>query len=68
MIELRGKDEPDVARGSLDLVAFGASKRAHDALAKKIAVEASTDFTSYFRDPDGRRVAVSHFDFRRVVW
>jgi glyoxylase I family protein len=68
MIEPRGKNEPAVPRGSLELVAFGASKRAHAVLVKKVAekfgseaIEASTDFTSYFRDPDGRRVAISHY-------
>jgi hypothetical protein len=26
-----------------------------------VVVEHETDFTLYFRDPDGRRVAVSHY-------
>lgn len=61
MIEARGHGEPDIAKGSLELIAFAVSKRAHAALAKKVAVEAATELTSYFRDPDGRRVAISHF-------
>jgi hypothetical protein len=28
-----------------------------------VAVEAQTEFTLYFRDPDGRRVALSAYDF-----
>ncbi len=62
MIEPREKKEPAIAHGSLELVAFGASQRTHAALAKKLVIEASTEFTSYFRDPDGRRVAISHYD------
>lgn len=67
MIERRARGEPAVPRGSLELVAFGVSEREHVKLRKKISVEAETEFTSYFRDPDGRRVALSHFRFRRDV-
>ncbi len=61
MIEERERGEPVIAKGSLELVAFGVTKRVHAKLAKKLEVEASTEFTSYFRDPDGRRVAISHY-------
>ena len=61
MIEKRGRGEPAIPKGSLELLAFAVTKRAHAALRKKLAIEASTEFTSYFRDPDGRRVAVSHY-------
>lgn len=66
MIEERNRGEPGIAKGSLELVAFGVTKRLHAKLAKKLAIEASTEFTSYFRDPDGRRVAISHYQRRNA--
>jgi hypothetical protein len=70
MVEPRGPGEPDVGGGSMDLVAFAiepADRAAFSArLARAgVAVEQETAFTLYFRDPDGRRVGVSHFPHPR---
>ena len=64
MLELAGQDEPAVPAGTRELVAFAieTEERAERerALADRgIAIEARTDFTLYFRDPDGRRLALS---------
>ncbi|HLK36973.1 MAG TPA: VOC family protein [Polyangiaceae bacterium] len=64
MLEKAGAGEPPVPPGSLDLVAFAADdKEVWRARLQKAAVrvEAETDHTLYFRDPDGRRVAVSTY-------
>jgi glyoxylase I family protein len=66
MIERASPSEPRIPRGTLELVAFAVTPREHQALLatlrrRRIPVEGQTDFTSYFRDPDGRRVAISHF-------
>ena len=68
MIEPRDASEPGPERGSLDLVAFAIEpdERAGfvDRLVRAgIAIEGETAFTVYFRDPDGRRVGVSHYVF-----
>lgn len=61
MIERAGDGEPPVPPGSLELLAF----RMDDAPGEmdrwraRVDVEAETQHTLYFRDPDGRRVAVS---------
>jgi catechol 2,3-dioxygenase-like lactoylglutathione lyase family enzyme len=66
MLEARHPDEPAVPPGAMDLVAFaidaavGASFVARLS-ARSVAIEARTDATLYFRDPDGRRIAVSAF-------
>jgi catechol-2,3-dioxygenase len=64
MLERAEAGEVDVPAGSMELVAFAidAAKRAEytDRLAAAgVAVEGQTDFTLYFRDPDGRRVGLS---------
>ena len=66
MIERRARGEPDVPPGSLELVAFAVTRESHAKLRARLArhrvrIEAATDFTSYFRDPDGRRIAISHY-------
>jgi glyoxylase I family protein len=72
MLEQAEPDEPGPAEGSRDLVAFAVDPtsprpdleawRAHLAQSG-ISVEAETPFTLYFRDPDGRRLAVSAYAF-----
>ncbi len=52
--------------GTKDLVAFGIEEADADRwrrtlAAAGIAIEAETAFTLYFRDPDGRRLALSHY-------
>jgi len=62
MLERAEIEEPPVPAGSRELVAF-----AVDDLAPwraRVSVEAETAHTLYFRDPDGRRVAVSTYPLR----
>ncbi len=66
MIERAERGEPEIARGSRELVAFAVTEAEHRRLRSRlerlgVPVEAETSFTSYFRDPDGRRVGISHF-------
>lgn len=63
MIERAGDEEPDVPRGCLDLVAFRVSSEQREALRARLAgaLEAATEHTLYFRDPDGRRVGASSY-------
>ncbi len=63
MIELATASEPSVPRGSLELVAFRVTVEERQALRIKLgsALEAETEHTLYFRDPDGRRVGVSSY-------
>lgn len=66
MIEARGKGEPGIAAGSMELVAFRVSVEQKDAIARNArergCFDGETAFTVYFRDPDGRRVGVSTYD------
>src|SRR5581483_2816530 len=65
MIERADPAEPTVPAGTMELVAFavqdkeGWRKRLGDA---SVAIESETAHTRYFRDPDGRRVAVSVYE------
>ena len=66
MIERRTESEPVLPRRSMDLVAFAIRSIEKEAFLEKllcvgVAVEQETDFTVYFRDPDGRRVGVSRY-------
>ena len=66
MIERAGDGEPAVPAGSLELVALAVDPVQRTSLtarlaARGIAVEGETEHTTYFRDPDGRRVAVSTY-------
>ncbi len=66
MIEPRGAHEPRVPLGSSELVAFAIDASERDDFETRLAaggipVEQRSRFTLYFRDPDGRRVAVSHY-------
>lgn len=67
MLERAGDGEPLVTAGANDLVAFAVDDLAswRDQLARAgLAIEAETAHTLYFRDPDGRRIAVSVYAFR----
>jgi catechol 2,3-dioxygenase-like lactoylglutathione lyase family enzyme len=61
MIELADEKEPAIALGSLELVAFRVTVEERQALRARVPLEAETEHTLYFRDPDGRRVAVSSY-------
>jgi catechol 2,3-dioxygenase-like lactoylglutathione lyase family enzyme len=68
MLEAAAPDEPRVPRGSMEMFAFAvtASERAAfrtRCAATGIAIEMETTFTTYVRDPDGRRVACSEYVF-----
>jgi catechol-2,3-dioxygenase len=66
MLETATPDEPEYPRESLDLVAFALPSDARADTLKRfaqhgVAVEASTAFTLYVRDPDGRRIGLSSY-------
>jgi catechol 2,3-dioxygenase-like lactoylglutathione lyase family enzyme len=66
MIERAEAGEPRVPGGSMELVAFAVEdKEAWRVRLGAGAVEAETGHTLYFRDPDGRRVAVSDYPLAR---
>jgi len=66
MLERRDPGEPELTAQSKELVAFAISPGERPGFEARlaqagVAIEQRTAFTLYFRDPDGRRVAVSHF-------
>jgi glyoxylase I family protein len=67
MIERAESSEPRIPRGSLELLAFAVSPTEHARLRSRLERSGipldgePTPFTSYVRDPDGRRVGISHF-------
>ena len=66
MLERRDEGEPGIPAGSKELVAFAVAPETRalciDRLAKAgVALEGSTEFSLYVRDPDGRRVGVSSY-------
>ena len=61
MVERASEGEPAVSPASLELVAFAVPSI--EPWRARVAVEAQTAHTLYFRDPDGRRVAVSDYAF-----
>jgi catechol 2,3-dioxygenase-like lactoylglutathione lyase family enzyme len=63
MLERAEPGEPPVAPESRELLAFAVEDK--EAWRARVAVEAETLHTLYFRDPDGRRLAVSSYPFSR---
>ena len=66
MLETASDDEPDIPPHTRELIAFTIAPEMRapctDLLkAWGVAVDDETRFTIYFRDPDGRRVALSHY-------
>jgi catechol 2,3-dioxygenase-like lactoylglutathione lyase family enzyme len=60
MIERAEKSEPAIPRGTKEFFCFAVrTKRDVSRFKTRVRVEDETDFTIYFRDPDGRRVGVS---------
>lgn len=57
MLERAAPGEPPVPEATRELVAFAVQDK--EAWRARLVVEAETAHTLYFRDPDGRRVAVS---------
>jgi len=66
MIERAEPGEPAIPERTMELVAFAVSQTQHRRLRarlrrRRVPLDGETAFTSYFRDPDGRRVGISHF-------
>jgi catechol 2,3-dioxygenase-like lactoylglutathione lyase family enzyme len=66
MLERVDADEPVVPDGSKELIAFAieeadAERWRRTLAVHHVAIEQETGFTIYFRDPDGRRLALSHY-------
>lgn len=61
MLEERGASEPKVDAATKELICFAIAPDEHKRFAATIEIEARTDYTLYFRDPDGRRVGVSSY-------
>ena len=64
MLEQADPGEPLVPSGTLELIALTVSDPGRASVRRRleehgVAVEDETEHTTYFRDPDGRRVAVS---------
>lgn len=63
MIERAEPSEPSLDPASLELHAFAISEAARVIMRERLQraqlLEAETQYTLYFRDPDGRRVAAS---------
>jgi catechol 2,3-dioxygenase-like lactoylglutathione lyase family enzyme len=65
MIERADAAEQTIPPGTMELVAFAVQDKEawRERLATaSVAIESETAFTLYFRDPDGRRVAVSTYE------
>lgn len=66
MLEPRGDAEPAIAAGTMELTAFAITPEERVSVRSRleaagIRIEGETAFSLYFRDPDGRRVGVSHY-------
>ncbi len=66
MLELAEPFEPSPPHGAMDLVAFEVAPETralytHRLARAGVAIEGSTDFTLYVRDPDGRRIGLSSY-------
>jgi catechol 2,3-dioxygenase-like lactoylglutathione lyase family enzyme len=61
MLEQRDASEPKIDPETKELVCFAIDANEHQRFAATIEIEARTDYTLYFRDPDGRRVGVSSY-------
>jgi catechol 2,3-dioxygenase-like lactoylglutathione lyase family enzyme len=62
MLERAEPGAPHVPSGTMDLLAFEVQDK--EPWRARVTVEAETAYTLYFRDPDGRRVAVSSHPLR----
>lgn len=61
MLERADDGEAAIPYGSKELVAFAISPGEAATFVHRVAVEARTGSTVYFRDPDGRRIALSAY-------
>jgi catechol 2,3-dioxygenase-like lactoylglutathione lyase family enzyme len=63
MLEHAEAGEPAIPAGSRELLAFSVDDK--ETWRGRVTVEAETPHTLYFRDPDGRRLAISSYPFER---
>jgi catechol 2,3-dioxygenase-like lactoylglutathione lyase family enzyme len=65
MIEARTADEPAYPKGSSELVAFAVTAAERAAIEAKAEArgchDGRTEYTTYVRDPEGRRIGVSTY-------
>lgn len=68
MIERTGRTRPEVdgVDAGPFLLAFEVAEEEHDELARRLeaagaTIEDRTEYTSYARDPEGNRIAISHY-------
>jgi catechol-2,3-dioxygenase len=66
MLERAEDGEPLVPGGTMEMIAFDVEKEARIGWLRRLAennvpIEAQTEHTLYFRDPDGRRIGLSHY-------
>jgi catechol 2,3-dioxygenase-like lactoylglutathione lyase family enzyme len=62
MLERAEKNEPDIPHATKEFLCFGVRTKGDVSRFKgRVRVEDETEFTIYFRDPDGRRVGVSRY-------
>ena len=69
MLEQSSDFEPSIDPATRELIAFAIPPRDCATFEARLAssgvtVEARSEFTLYFRDPDGRRVGLSHYPAR----
>lgn len=61
MLEQRDPSEPKVDPETKELLCFTIAPDDHKRFAAAVTIEGRTDYTLYFRDPDGRRIGVSSY-------
>ena len=66
MLEHASPDEPRMRAGCMEMIAFDIEKEARVGWLRRlseagVAIEAQTEHTLYFRDPDGRRIGISSY-------
>lgn len=66
MLERAEENEPLVPKGTMEFIAFDIAPHARVGYLARLGeagvpIEAQSDFTLYFRDPDGRRIGLSHY-------
>jgi catechol-2,3-dioxygenase len=66
MLETAGPDEPEIPANCMEFVAFAIeaneTSRWRNAIQQSgCSMQGETPFTLYFRDPDGRRIGLSHY-------
>ncbi len=70
MIEVADPDEPPVPKGSFELACFRARTKKELAARRarlekrRVRIEGETEYTFYFRDPEGRRLGFSCYRWK----